>query len=334
MFNVRRWAAWLYGLLLSLLALGVAGCGRTPTQSILNPASDPAARVTGLTWFLVILLGLIFLITLALLGFALFLRPPDRGDGSFFTTTRFVVISGILIPAAILFILLVASLNTTVALTPPETDLTVRVIGRQFWWEVHYPDLGITLANEIQIPTGRPVRLELTSGDVIHSFWVPRLNGKMDLIPGHENQFWIAAERPGTYRGKCAEFCGVQHAKMAFWVVALPPEQFEAWVADARRPRPEALAPQLAEGRKVFFRAGCDTCHAIRGTRAQGKRGPNLTHLGGRLSLGAGTIPNNTGNLQGWISNPQAIKPGNLMPRVYVAPKDLHALAAYLESLK
>ncbi len=334
MFNVKRSDLGLFGLLIFLIAIGVAGCGGTPPQSMLVPASDAAEKVTGLTWFLVILLGLIFLITLALLGGALFLRPRDGGDSSFFTTTRFVVISGIVIPAAILFILLVAALNTTVALTQPETKLTVRVIGHQYWWEVHYPELGITLANEIQIPTGQPVRLELTSGDVIHSFWVPRLNGKMDMVPGNENHFWIAADRPGTYRGQCAEFCGTQHAKMAFWVVALPPEQFEAWAADARRPHPEPATSQLRQGRQAFFRAGCDTCHTIRGTRAQGKRGPDLTHLGGRLSLGAGTIPNNYGNLQGWISNPQAIKPGNLMPRVYVAPEDLHAMAAYLESLK
>jgi cytochrome c oxidase subunit II len=177
--------------------------------------------------------------------------------------------------------------------------------------------------------------VELRSADVIHSFWVPRLGGKMDMTPGIESTSYILrADKPGEYRGQCAEFCGLQHALMAFYVVALPPEEFDAWVVQKQQARAEPSEANLLRGRAVFSSAACGNCHAIRGTEFKGAIGPDLTHIASRRTLGAATIPNNRGNLQGWISNPQPLKPGNLMPATYLNSDDLNALTDYLESLK
>lgn len=323
-------------LLLPGLALA-AGCRMDPTQSALHPVSRAAEKIAFLWWLMFWAGTVIFLITMALLLIAIVRRPRSEAkSGPPLGGTKFVIVSGIVLPAIILVILLLVTMDVTVALRPTRPDMTIQVTGYQFWWDIRYPEQGIVTANELHIPAGRPVRLELTSRDVIHSFWAPRLHGKIDLIPGRINTFWIAADKPGVYRGQCAEYCGAQHAHMAFYVVALPPEEFQAWVAARQTPHPEPAAstPAPARGREVFFQAGCQQCHTIRGTRAAGRAGPDLSHLGSRLSLGAGTLPNTPGNLEGWISNSQAVKPGNRMPRMYLKPEDLHALRVYLESLK
>jgi cytochrome c oxidase subunit II len=226
------------------------------------------------------------------------------------------------------------SLNASATLNRKPEGLTIRVIGHMWWWEVRYPEQRIVTANEIHIPAGQPVRLELTSADVIHSFWVPRLHGKRDLIPGLETVFWIQADEPGVYRGQCAEYCGTQHANMAFHVVALPKEQFDAWLAAPGKARPSPANADGSPGYRVFLKAGCGQCHAIDGTPAIGTAGPDLTHVGSRGSIGAGMLPNNRGNLAGWVANPQAIKPGAKMPRTYLSGDDLMALVSYLEGLK
>ncbi len=316
-------------LLVILLVLQLTACLGSDTQSMLHPVSLSAERIAGLWWFMLAVLGGVTLAVFVLLflGMRLRGRPPGGSTG-------FVVAGGIIVPALILVILLVVALRTTVALKPAPGTFTIQVIGHQWWWEVRYPEWGIVTANEIHVPVGMDVRLEVWSADVIHSFWVPRLHGKIDLLPDIVNPFSIRADRPGEYRGQCAEFCGTQHAKMAFLVVAMPPAEFEAWVDERRMPPEPPADPALILGHDAFFEAQCHACHAIRGTAAVGKVGPDLTHLGSRLTLGAGEIPNTLGNLQGWIANPQAIKPGNLMPRNYLPPKDLHAIATYLESLK
>ena len=242
--------------------------------------------------------------------------------------------------AATLVTVLLLSFGTgrQLTATPSPEALQVRVTGRQWWWEVEYRDSvanrWATTANEIHVPVGRPVVFELRGGDVIHSFWVPNLGVKRDMIPGQETSIWFQADAPGVYRGQCAEFCGHQHAKMAFLVVAEPPDQFTAWL---ERQRDTARTPTDSLGRRgqeVFLSSSCVMCHAVAGTPAGSRIGPNLTHLAGRGTIGAGTLPNTRGHLAGWIVDPQQIKPGVRMPPNALEPQDLQALLAYLETLR
>lgn len=300
---------------------------------MLHPAGPAAGEIVWLWWFLCAICTAVFVAVMLLTWLAV-LRPNGPPQRNSPLGNRFIVISGVAIPAIVLVVILVISLRTQVVLAIPETELTIRVVGHQYWWEVHYPDQDVVTANELYIPVGEAVRLELTSGDVIHSLWVPNLNGKTDLIPDKINVAWLRAERPGIFRGQCAEYCGVQHAWMALKVVALPREEFDAWIEQTRQPVLEPETALLLRGRQVYFEAACHNCHTIRGTAATGRRGPDLTHIASRTTLGAGLFPNNRGNLAGWVTNPQALKPGNLMPPTYLASEDLHALIAYLESLE
>jgi cytochrome c oxidase subunit 2 len=214
----------------------------------------------------------------------------------------------------------------------------VRVIARQWWWELQYqadpPSQMVITANELHIPVGKPVLLELESRDVIHSFWVPALHGKRDLIPGHPSTTYLRADQPGVYRGQCAEFCGDQHARMGLLVVAEPPEVFQQWLAHARAPAPEPADEVTRRGREVFLRGPCVMCHAVSGTIAAATNGPDLTHVAGRRTLAGATVANVPGNLAGWILDAQAIKPGNHMPPLPLPAPDLQALLAYLETLR
>jgi cytochrome c oxidase subunit II len=308
------------------------GCRGERNPSVLHPAG-PAAESIAWLWWLLFGVCLAVLVIVTLLTIIAIFRPRISSDRPPPLGNRFIIISGIILPAIILVVLLILSLSTSRALQMPQTAFTIRIIGHQWWWQVEYPEHDILTANEVHIPEGVAVRLELLAADVIHSFWVPNLQGKMDLLPEHPNHFWIKASRPGVYRGQCAEFCGLQHAKMALDLVVLPAEQFNDWVA--QKQRPAAVPADVAgRGQEVFFRQNCHTCHAIRGTAAEGRIGPDLTHIGSRRSLGAGTLPNNRGSLGGWISNPQPLKPGNLMPATPMPPDDLRALLDYLESLQ
>ena len=220
----------------------------------------------------------------------------------------------------------------------PGDAIQIRVTGRQWFWDVEYrdslPSRWATTANEIHVPVGRPVVFQLRSTDVIHSFWVPNLGVKRDMIPGQETSIWFQADTPGVYRGQCAEFCGYQHAKMAFLIVAEPPEQFAAWL-DRQRDTARTPTDQVARrGQEVFLASTCVMCHAIEGTPAGSRVGPNLTHLASRRTIAAGTLPNTRGHLAGWILDPQQIKPGVRMPPNALTPADLQALLAYLESLE
>ena len=263
---------------------------------------------------------------------------------------RVMIYAGFVFPAVVLGIVLVFTMRALAAISlpshalaspdqvPAAGEIAVKVIGRQFWWEIEYldaePRRRFETANEIRIPVGARVTVQLASNDVIHSFWVPGLAGKMDLIPGRTNALWIEADRPGVWRGQCAEFCGVQHANMALVVVAEPRASWEAWAQRQREPAPSPADSAAALDREAFLTSGCVLCHAVRGTDARGELGPDLTHLASRLTLAAGMLPNSEGHRYGWIANPQAIKPGNHMPAVPLTVEQLHAIVRYLGTLQ
>ncbi|GJE04405.1 Cytochrome c oxidase subunit 2 [Methylobacterium isbiliense] len=216
--------------------------------------------------------------------------------------------------------------------------VTIRVIGHQWWWEVQYedpqPSRGFTTANEIHVPVGVPVQVKLESTDVIHSFWVPSLMGKQDLIPGRPSAIRFTAERPGVYRGQCAEFCGMQHAKMGLLVIAEEQADFARWRDGQVAPRPEPASDEARAGEAAFVAAPCSMCHQVRGTAAAGRNGPELTHVGSRRTLAAGTLPTSRGNLAAWIVDPHGIKPGVNMPLVKLDSDQLNSISAYLAGLK
>ncbi len=234
---------------------------------------------------------------------------------------------------ALLAFVTISTTKAVRAVVPGE--LRIQVVGKRWWWDVRYPHAGVTTANEIHIPVGEPVDIALSSDNVIHSFWVPQLAGKVDTIPGQVNHLRLKATTAGTYRGECAEFCGIQHANMNFDVVAQPAAEFERWLARAGGGGGTSpSSDEAAQGELVFMREACAGCHTIRGTQAAGTIGPDLTTFGGRASIGALTMPNTPENLARWITDSQSIKPGNLMPPIALSPRDLQAVVAYLEGLK
>ena len=307
-------------------------------QSALHPAGKDASLIAdiGTAMFIggaAIFAGVMLIGALAIFGPAP-VRKLLRGPG-------LVIAAGLAFPVIVLPALLVYSLLTSAALVranePP--DVRIEVVGEMWWWRVRYLDPSgkriVETANEIRIPAGRIVELSLTTADVIHSFWVPNLAGKTDMIPGHVNTQRLYAETPGRFRGQCAEYCGAQHANMAFDVAVLPAGEFDAWLAAQAQPATEPGAAQAHWGMQVFLDNGCGKCHAVRGTPAAGTQGPDLTHAGSRLSLAAATLPNSVGAFAGWIAASQHIKPGNAMPSFdRLSADDLRAIAAYMESLQ
>jgi cytochrome c oxidase subunit II len=324
-----------------LLAFGVAVGSCAGPTSALRPQGPAAAHIADLWWVMFALAAIIFVGVTGFLAFALFRRQSAEFDEDASTTqpsggTRLIVGGGIIMPAVVLVGVFGFTLWTMNVLNAyaRETAMTVQVTGHQWWWEVRYPEQGFATANEIHIPIGQPVRIELASADVVHNFWVPELHGKIDMVPGKINTFWLQADEPGVYRGKCAEYCGTQHAKMEFVVVADPPEQFAAWLGRQQLPASQPSDALALQGQQVFLGSTCVQCHAVRGTDANSTIGPDLTHLASRRTLGAGVLENNLGNLAGWITNPHSVKPGNKMPPVVLDPKDLNALLAYLATLE
>jgi cytochrome c oxidase subunit 2 len=250
------------------------------------------------------------------------------------------VVSSVIVSAVLLLGLVFASVVTDRALARISLadPVNIEVTGHQWWWDLRYygdsPSDTFNAANELHVPVGRPVVVKLNSQDVIHSLWLPNLAGKKDLIPGRTTVLQFRADRPGRYRGQCAEFCGFQHAFMGFEVIADPPEQFDAWVAAQRRPATDPSDPTLRRGQEVFLRSSCIMCHTIQGTIAGGRQAPDLTHVGSRTTIAAGTLPNRPAELTSWIANPQDYKPGANMPATPLSGDDMHALVSYLESLK
>jgi cytochrome c oxidase subunit 2 len=256
------------------------------------------------------------------------------------TKRSMVLAGGVVIPALVLIGLLTYSVLVGRAMvSEPADPLRVQVVAHQWWWSVSYPgssqtDMNVTTANELHVPVGRPVSIELKSRDVIHSFWVPNLHGKTDVIPGRVTRTWIQADSSGAWRGQCAEYCGLQHAHMAFTVVAHPPAEFENWLTSQREPAQEPQDELAMQGREVFVGGPCVLCHTVRGTLALGTFGPDLTHVAARKTLAAGTLPNTRGHLAGWVLDPQRIKPGARMPPTNLNHEQLHAVLAYLSTLK
>jgi cytochrome c oxidase subunit II len=308
-------------------------------QSILDPAGIQAARVAYLWWTMFwICAGVWVAVAIAsLIAIRRGLTSASTASDSQIGLTIAVAggISGVLL-IALLFQSVVTGRALDTLRTPQA--LRIQVTGNQWWWDVQYanpiPSLRVTTANEIHIPVGRPVVFDLLSNDVIHSFWIPNLQGKIDLVPGRLNELWLQADRPGAYRGQCAEYCGVQHAKMALVVVVDPPDIFERWLAANRAPAPAPATPEQERGKEVIERGPCAMCHNIAGTLAGGRTAPDLTHIVSRSTLGAGSIPNTRGHLAGWIADPEQIKPGSRMPPQALTGGDLQAVLAYMETLK
>jgi cytochrome c oxidase subunit II len=307
-----------------------------------DPQGTHAAEVAWLFWVMVGLGTAVFVLVVVLLGAAArgrrrldSAREPDEADVAK-RSTRLVIGGGVVLPVVILVPLTAAMLVVADRVSPFASDdaLEIEVVGHQFWWEVRYPGTDAVTANEIHIPTGSPVRLVMESADVIHSVWVPQLAGKIDMIPGQTTHLEIDADEPGEYLGYCAEFCGLQHARMRFLVIAHEPADFETWLADEAAPAPAPASEAAARGRNTFADVGCAACHSVRGTDATGELGPDLTHLASRRTLGAATLPNDRGQLGGWITDPQAVKPGNLMPPTPLTAGQLLDLIAYLEGLE
>jgi cytochrome c oxidase subunit 2 len=323
-------------------ALVLAAACSTPLDTFSN-ASDAAERVSRLAWFMILVSGIIF-VGVVLVMIVAIIRNRGRDAGSVQLDERgerWLLWGGTVMPVVVLASVSVWAVRVLRSESRGPTATTILVTGHQWWWQLDY-SIGATdggqrfrSANELHIPVGRPVRLLLTTADVIHSFWVPTLQGKMDLLPGDTNVLRIEARRPGTYGGACAEYCGLQHAHMAISVVADDSAAFAEWAA---RQTADAEAPvdsTARAGQRLFVTGACASCHTIRGTTARGEVGPDLTHVGGRRTIAAGTLTNSLGSLEGWIANPQALKPGAAMPVLAThSGPELRALAAYVASLK
>jgi cytochrome c oxidase subunit II len=313
-------------------------------QRVLDTRSAEAARIADLWWVMLVIAAVVCVLYTIVLGLACF-RAVHRQRGNAvreIAGSRMVVLGGVVLPLVVLFPLLAFNYRVGTEVLPPvhwdEDALHIEVIGHKFWWEVRYPGLGIVTANEIRVPAGQRIRVDLMAPDVIHSFWVPQLHGKLDMIPGRRNTLWLLADEPGMFRGQCAEFCGTAHALMAFWLEAMPEEDFGEWVAVRTAPHTPPPSESIALGREVYRQADCHQCHATPDfplDERVGQPGPDLSDFASRRFIGAGTVENNRGNLAAWIIDPSRLKPGARMPPTpdLEGPR-LQALLDYLESLR
>lgn len=333
----RPTAALVLALAGASYAVPAASFDGRRVADALAPQGPVAARIAETWWLLFWAASIVFVVVGALFLVALFRRGRAATDGTRPSDARThpyliggtVLTALVLTGTAILTFTVMRDLDAPAA--PPRH--TFEIVGKRWWWEIRYD--GETIgANEIHVPVGEPVEFRLASDNVIHSFWVPELGGKRDLVPGHPLSLWLQADEAGVYRGVCAEFCGLQHAKMGFLVIAEPPDRFDAWLERVRAQAEEPDGGAAHGGREVFMNAGCAGCHTVRGTEARGRTGPDLTHLAGRRTLAAAQLPNTRGHLAGWIVDPQGIKPGNQMPPQDLAGEDLQALLAYLTGLE
>ncbi len=325
-----------------LVALLLCSCNEW--QSALDPHGTSALSLEQLILLIVTACSVVWMLVMVVLILALRRghapRPrPLQMDPATARQMGTAVTVAVLATLVVISGFTVTSFFTTraLAVAGPD-DLTIKIGGLQWWWNVQYfgatPDQNFTTANEIHIPVGRTVRFQLEGDDVIHSFWVPSLAGKQDLIPGRPNELGVRAERAGIYRGQCAEFCGMQHAHMAFLVVAQDDADYEKWASAQRQAAVQPTDHEAAAGQQAFLSKPCAACHTIRGTTAAGTNGPDLTHVGGRKYIGAGLFETTRGSLAAWIADPQTLKPGNNMPLVPLSRDELLSISAYLASLK
>jgi cytochrome c oxidase subunit 2 len=329
-------------LVISLLPpLACIGCTGWPL--VLEPHGAPALGVDLLMKFIMIVCAVVWVLVVAVLLVALARRTPRAEPLMLDLRTqermRIVVAGSVAVTVVVISVFTLASYAATRMLSVAGGDeLMVSVRGSQWWWDVTYlgarPDETFKTANEIHIPINRTIRIQLQATDVIHSFWVPSLAGKQDLIPGRSNDIRFSATRAGIYRGQCAEFCGLQHARMAMIVVAHEPDAFEAWRQSQSKTAIEPAGAEEQAGQQLFISKACSACHTVRGTAAAGTTGPDLTHVGSRRTIAAGVFETTRGSLAAWIADPQTIKPGNNMPPVPLTADELHAVSAYMAGLK
>lgn len=320
------------------------GCSEIP--AVFRPASISAKVTSELIQTVFIISAIGFVVVESILLFTVFKyrsadnskEIPPQIEGN--RRLEIIWTTAVTVILAVIFII---SLNPLWIISyPPASksgassteNLNIQVIGRQWYWEFDYLDYQVNTANELHIPVGVPVMFELVSADVIHSFWVPELSGKIDVIPGHTNRIWIQAEKPGIYEGQCAEFCGVEHAHMRMLVIAESKEQFEAWLLHQQTVPKADLTSDETEGELLFLSGSCSSCHSIKGTEADGTQGPDLTHFASRTTFAGGSFQNTPENISKWLKNPQEMKPGNQMPNLGLSDNDIRLLQAYLENLK
>ncbi|ESY53762.1 cytochrome C oxidase subunit II [Mesorhizobium sp. LNJC372A00] len=337
---MKRLVSMAFATTGALLLQGCAGW-----QSALDPKGPAASELAWLIWFFTALCAVVWVLVMIALVVPLMMRSRAQAEplaieaGADDRKLR-AVMTAVGLTAIVLIGLTLLSFfaNRTLAAIGSDAALTIRVTGHQWWWEVRYEDATpsriLTTANEIHIPAGEPVKLLLTSTDVIHSFWIPSLSGKLDLIPGHMNVLDLKADKPGVYRGQCAEFCGAQHANMGTFIIAEPRAKFDAWWNDQLQPAATPTGDEAKAGQDLFLKRPCVMCHRIGGTPAGGTVAPDLTHIASRQTLAAGTLTMSRGNLAAWIADPQGIKPGSHMPVVELSGDELNAMVAYLEALK
>ncbi len=343
------WVSWMkgplrhLGLLASLaLAFALTGCGKAAElpQGFLDPKGPVAkaqSEIFVLSMWIAIVIGTVVTALLLFFIWKFRARSGQKGNPAQIHGNSTLEVAWTMIPIVILIIVGVPTVRTAFSFNAPPTPaaLTVKATGNQWWFGFEYPDQKIVTANELYIPAGQPVLVQLESRDVIHSFWVPKLAGKMDMIPNRVNTFWIQADEPGFFYGQCAEFCGAAHAKMRFRVHAVTQAEFDAWVKERQAGAKVPTEAQARRGQEVFMGNICISCHAIDGTKAQGNVGPNLSNVGGRSTIAAGVLENTEQNLKAWIKAPHEIKPGVKMPGfAQLTDADLDALVAYLRSLK
>ena len=314
------------------------------TTNIFRPLSQPAQDISHLSLLVIAICTAIFLVVAGLLVYSIIRYRHRAGDEASEPPQIYgsnqIELAWTVLPILIVFVLILVTSRSIAQIQdrkPPAGTVNATVIGHQWWWEIRYPELGIVTANELHVPAStdsrvRPTFLKLQSMDVAHSFWVPQLAGKTDLIPNRENLMWIEPTQPGVYLGNCAEYCGTQHARMLIRVIVHAPGEFDRWVAEQKEPAIEDAGAQ--QGRKIFFANSCVNCHTIRGTSAQGMFGPDLTHLMSRETLGSGAAPNTSEMLRAWVRDPQKLKVGCLMPNMQMTDTEVDQVVAYLQTLK
>lgn len=338
----KGWMRRLAGIFWILL---LAGCAGAP--STIAPASTNARAITDLMWGFSVVAGLGFLLVEGLLLFTI-LRFRHKGCDRLEKTAlprqvegnRMLELAWTVVPASLLLVIFIFTVSTLWAITNRPSAVSadpqvvnVRVVGHQWWWEFQYPDLKITTAEEMHVPVNALVYITVDSADVIHSFWVPQMGGKIDVIPGHSNFTWFQPTQTGLFIGECSEFCGTEHAQMRLDLIVETPEQYLAWVSQQQAPLP-ALSGDAALGEEVFLKGACTGCHTIDGTKAAGKVGPNLTHMGSRQILAGAALTNTPENLARWLEDPPGIKPGVKMPKLVLSASQVQQLVAFLETLK
>ena len=334
-------------LLLASASFLFVSCGGP--QSAVDAAGIQAERLENLWWLFFGVCAAVYAIVMAVLLIAFFRNgragsdtAPEIGQeqpGE--NRAEYTVKGAVAITVIILFILMFVSFRTGRAintLSQSQDQLWIKITGNQWWWNVEYKDAdpsnNITTANELHLPVGRPVKVELQSNDVIHSIWLPNMHGKKDLIPNYPAVFYFRPDKIGTYWGQCAEFCGYQHAKMRFIVIVESPEEFDAWMKSQQQASVTPADPIPQHGQQIFLTSVCTQCHTVQGTNAAGRVGPNLTHVASRQYIAAGSLQNTRDHLRSWITDPQAIKPGIRMPMNTYSEEDLDALVSYIEGLK